>query len=293
MKKLSDNFFWSKFYKRQIRDNIYKTMEDITSSNSHRPEKGLVKWEDTLFSSGPYDLYIFKKSEKLCSAVHFVTNYFNEREPIRFSLREASIQALSLSLSFIRNENLELLIEGFSSKLVEVQALLQTAYFSGLMSEMNFNILRDEIDNLLGATNKKRKTSFSLPMSFLDVPPPEIRDEYKGHSIGQQNHTLAHRLETINTQNLRSNFDRSEQTERNMERHILKKPSQDQSNSERINKILGLLKDKKERTIKDFSNSIKGCSEKTLQRELLRLVAEGKIIKRGERRWSRYSLANL
>lgn len=55
--------------------------------------------------------------------------------------------------------------------------------------------------------------------------------------------------------------------------------------------ILALLKQKPAVTVGDIAKSIPGVSEKTIQRELLSMVAEGVLIKRGERRWSTYSVA--
>jgi hypothetical protein len=54
--------------------------------------------------------------------------------------------------------------------------------------------------------------------------------------------------------------------------------------------IISLLKRKKEIMIKDVSPLIDGCSEKTIQRELLAMVEAGILRKEGEKRWSRYSL---
>ncbi len=54
--------------------------------------------------------------------------------------------------------------------------------------------------------------------------------------------------------------------------------------------IISLLKRKKEIMIKDVSPLIDGCSEKTIQRELLAMVEAGILKKEGEKRWSRYSL---
>ena len=55
--------------------------------------------------------------------------------------------------------------------------------------------------------------------------------------------------------------------------------------------ILGLVQRKDKITIKDVTNVIKDCSEKTVQRELLALVRQGVLKKEGERRWSTYTLA--
>ena len=55
--------------------------------------------------------------------------------------------------------------------------------------------------------------------------------------------------------------------------------------------ILALIAKKGNVNIKDISLSIKGCSEKTVQRELNLLIKLGIVKKSGERRWSRYFLA--
>ncbi|MDO8520824.1 MAG: hypothetical protein Q7S52_01800 [bacterium] len=54
--------------------------------------------------------------------------------------------------------------------------------------------------------------------------------------------------------------------------------------------ILALIKQKPALTIRDITKSIPQVSEKTIQRELLSMVGEGILQKRGERRWSTYSL---
>lgn len=226
--------------------------------------------EENLFKSGQ-DLYIYRKSEKICSAIHFVTNFLGDVEPLRLALRKSSIELLSHSLSFIKTSLSPESILAMSIKLAEIRSFLHTANFAGLVSEMNFNILETEIKNLLENIEIRRQPIFSLPSTFLNVPNAETpvfnedKEQSKGHHIGQ------------NT-------------------NVLKSPSRNlssptpQGDSERTMRIISLLKDGKELTIKDFSITIKGCSEKTLQRELLRLVSQGRIFKKGERRWSRYSL---
>lgn len=54
--------------------------------------------------------------------------------------------------------------------------------------------------------------------------------------------------------------------------------------------ILTLLGHSRDLTVKDIQKNIVGVSEKTVQRELLAMVADGTLQKKGERRWSRYSL---
>ncbi len=54
--------------------------------------------------------------------------------------------------------------------------------------------------------------------------------------------------------------------------------------------ILRMIKEKPSLNIKDITKNFPDVSEKTIQRELLAMVASGILIKRGERRWSTYSL---
>lgn len=59
----------------------------------------------------------------------------------------------------------------------------------------------------------------------------------------------------------------------------------------RRERVLDVLRDKGEATIKDITDVIKDCSEKTIQRELINLISDNVIVREGERRWSRYKLS--
>jgi len=61
--------------------------------------------------------------------------------------------------------------------------------------------------------------------------------------------------------------------------------------NERQQVILDIIKEIGESSIKDISDNIKDCSEKTIQRELNTLIYDGVLKKIGERRWSKYVLA--
>jgi len=58
----------------------------------------------------------------------------------------------------------------------------------------------------------------------------------------------------------------------------------------RRKRILEIVKARGAVTINEFIDAIKGCSSKTIQRELTSLVLSGTLKKTGERRWSKYSL---
>jgi DeoR/GlpR family transcriptional regulator of sugar metabolism len=60
---------------------------------------------------------------------------------------------------------------------------------------------------------------------------------------------------------------------------------------DRRDAVLSVIQNKGSVSIKDISTLIRGVSEKTIQRELGALIESGVVVKRGERRWSTYSLA--
>jgi DNA-binding transcriptional ArsR family regulator len=62
----------------------------------------------------------------------------------------------------------------------------------------------------------------------------------------------------------------------------------DKGHSERKSLILDLVKKNKGISIKEIAAVVKGCSEKTIQRELSSLIEEGLVERQGERRWSVY-----
>ena len=73
-------------------------------------------------------------------------------------------------------------------------------------------------------------------------------------------------------------------------RHVPMLTSYQQRKVSRRDQILGLFVKGVDVSIKDIATRIKGCSEKTIQRELNALVYDNKIVRIGEKRWSRYLL---
>lgn len=205
--------------------------------------------------------YLYKKTEKLVSALYLISNFLSDKEPIKWQLRESGIDLLSQNMSV--------------SLINKILSLLQVAHVSGMVSEMNFNILKFEFESLIQAVEQAGKESL------------------KGHVLSEQFFTVSNQGETLNREKgfslIPNNSPKGHNTMSDrMSVKNTELKQKDKSNRQDI--IIGLLKKGGELGIKDFTSAIKGCSEKTIQRELVVLVSKGQIKKAGEKRWSRYSL---
>ncbi len=234
------------------------------------------------FSSEDYLIYIFKKTEKITSALYLVSGLLKDEEPMKWELRDKGMDLLSSSFTASSSVpgDKNSIIQAIFTAAFETISLLNVAHISHLVSEMNHRILVREIDQVVRLlkdrlTANAESAGYVLSEQFFRTPDLfssgfkdkkfEIRDsrlekdtgsprEHGGHSVGkgQKDSTI--------------------------------------KKTHRQEQILSILKGQSNLTIKDFSKVIKDCSEKTIQRELLELVEKGVIKKEGERRWSRYSL---
>lgn len=200
------------------------------------------------------DLKGQSKGQKLASAIYFVTSFFDDKEPLKWRLRNLGLDLATLG---IRDKN---------SISKEIITLLIVAKNTNLISDVNYGIFSTELskfnESLESPLNKmffEELKSAERTLSPVESPLP-IKDK-----------TVESKRE---------------------ERPVLRSfgvVSVKKNNRQSV--IIGLLKRKKEIMIKDLSPLIQDCSEKTIQRELLGMVASGILRKAGEKRWSRYSLA--
>ncbi len=205
-----------------------------------------------------------KKTEKLASAVYLITGLYSDSEPMKWTLRKKVSELLSYILTYknIRQSEFPSFVQGVKTRVHEVVSLMDVCVLGGLLSQMNFSIIEKEFSNLVNLiSNYKHKTDSTngiIPVSFFE-------------STNLTFSTPEHR-----------NFSVKDTS-------FIKDSGAFKSNN-RQSIILGLLKKKKDLSIKDIATIIRDVSEKTIQRELVSLIEAGIITKTGERRWSKYSL---
>ncbi len=242
----------------------------MEQSNNQQKNQSVAKY---IGESGLF-VFLLKKTEKLASAIYLMTNHFLDSEPLKRSLRDKSSNLVSFMIGYKDLNGIQSYSFGkeVESKIIEIVSLLEISQNVGLISKMNFGIVQDEFIKLIEVL----KTS-PLP-DTQPVQSQSINQNY--FNVGGYKASQKVSVEATSQTSLSA----PKTLENSPLNATLKKSS-------RQNTILSIIKKKGEVTIKDVSEVIKNCSEKTLQRELNSLLSGGSIKRTGERRWSKYSLA--
>jgi hypothetical protein len=273
----------------------------------------------TLFKKDKNFVYAHQKIKKLIAAVYMISNYFDENEPIKWSLRKLGMELMRHNIDYR-----DLALQGagnaenqIKEKVLEMVSLLEVASFAGLVSSMNLSVLKREFHELLVHIGKSTKAGerngITVDSHFFNIP--EVRDESEDAIQIQKNESTREKFSNISDTNKNADnksktilhTDNSSSTKENFQTEGNQRHNNDESvekkgklkdygpvavkKNKRQSIIINLLKRKREIMIKDVSPIINDCSEKTIQRELLALVDQGILKKEGERRWTKYTLA--
>jgi hypothetical protein len=242
---------------------------------------------------------ILKKTEKIASAVYLITGFFDDKEPLKWKLRTLGSDLPSAAI-FIKDNELfanDRAVLDVQNIILEIDSLFFVAKQSGLVSEMNHEILSRELSKFAdsisdsGSSNVLEKPKQSLLSNDFfgsSIPYTPQVSETKSSNL------IKDKIEKRSEPDKGHNLDEVDLARIGSRRES--KPFKDYSvvavkKNTRQSTIINLLKRKREIMIKDVSPLINGCSEKTIQRELMAMVHNGTLRKIGEKRWSRYSLA--
>lgn len=248
------------------------------------------------------DFYmVLKKAERIAMATYMISNFFTSEEPLKWSLRRivSDIIKDTISLSSASLSIKDSLIRSLISKIIELISLYEVAYKAGFISEMNFTIIRGELERMMELLERREggqvsTKSISFDEAFFRVEKPQgdrgMRNESGVMKINSYPHNInsGPHGDSQETENKKYEIRNSAKPEVSFikDNNILK-----DIKDKRQKIIIALVKKHRTLTIKGFTGVIKDCSEKTIQRELLSLVARRILKKEGERRWSTYSLA--
>ncbi len=236
------------------------------------------------------------KALKVSSAVHLVTELFSETEPIRNALREQGINLIMVASDMSLSDHPE--TQADALRVLETSSSLITVlHTSKLLSDMNASILLAELRSLkdLIATSAQQQphtiSEIVLHELFAETAPTPLMPNPSSYEIqltqdkGQnfQHHKMS--LNQKKTEPLVSNHRQLSTSKTAVSRTSTTAPAS--GKKDRSTMILNAIVSSGS-SIKDIAKIVKGCSEKTVQRELNALIKKGLIVREGEKRWSVY-----
>lgn len=255
-----------------MQHNVQKNTGAGTVSNNFVLEKSIFS---NIFEKDIKRVYIYKKAERLAKAIHLVTPAFKASPALRDRLDLVAvglIDAATMSHGSARGT--------LSRELLALSSVLSIARSSGMLSDMNADLIAREAQHLL-----QEVAAYEEPRLLLDEA-PTLAEIAKGA-------TREGRREPSRHQELPEGVDATDDTEADvsLSKGQSKGQIKDSSHrSERQTAILDVLNKKGALSIKDLSAVIRDVSEKTIQRELQTLINEGVVEKSGDRRWTTYAL---
>jgi hypothetical protein len=215
-----------------------------------------------------YYKYIFKKTEKMACAVFYILRsdvYNSQRDSVVVDLETSSQALLTVSLLSLRSTGRDIEAHALDLKhaLIAFESKLRIANAARFLNTELLEVFVHEIDSVQRSLRKYVEPSIQNPLVSTDVAYAPIRD---------RKHLR-----------VKSELQSGERTTPSLEEGGVVMQS-------RRDKVLNVLRDKGEATIKDIIEVVTDCSEKTVQRELISLIKDNVVSREGERRWSRYKL---
>jgi hypothetical protein len=274
-------------------------MQDKTNEIKDTNELEVMNY---LSKGDKFVFYIFRKISKVSYAVYAITDLIKDTEPLKWTLRKTASDMSALRNFFDEKS----VFNNLERTLLELESFLELSSFAKVVSEMNARLLQSEIRKMIGEMRERSKEGFYSPelvASFFDIPKPEAftiapisraipvvdnttkqADVYKGHKGQDVRYDFYKNVEKAPAKKVES------VTTVEREKHDVKIQAESNKGQRREEVLDIVRRSGKAVSIKEIADRIKGCSEKTIQRELVAMVSDNTLKKTGERRWSMYSL---
>jgi len=274
-----------------------KDINSINNSNKGQLDSSVDSQEASQVNGLQHsDIYLsslIKRTEKLTTALFMITDFMSDSNPLKMSLREKTLD-LFLDISSAEHKGSSFRADQLikvSHSISEIVSLSSIARSINAISEMNYTVLEKEYTTLREIIEgleevKDLKSRMVFPENFFDnsgqleqttLPSPDTNHSNDLNNIQQKDNFLKDTSNKGQKKVLNKN-------------KIVSKTTANRGGGkiDRRRDILKSIRSRKESTIKDIIKAVPGCSEKTIQRELIAMVKEGVLKKKGERRWSRY-----
>jgi len=233
---------------------------------------------NNIFEKDIRRIFIYKKAERLAKALHLIAPAFSDSVSLKNRIDAIAvglIDAAVLPLGVART--------ALSRELLTLSSVLGVARTGGLLSPMNSELISHEAHILL-----QEVADYEEPRLFLDETPTlsniaknvQKKEALRSQPSGELKRVSADKRTASHT---------PAQVNKGQKKVI--KDKQQGHIKDRQEAVLSVIRNKGSVSIKDISTLIQGVSEKTIQRELSVLIDSGLVVKKGQRRWSTYTLS--
>ena len=235
----------------------------------------------------------YKKTERLALATHLITNHLDDSDNIVRELRGTSRSLLRV---VARDTSLFNSVENLSTILTNVRlilSLIDLLFATHRVSIMNVRILKsayiDFANFLTSSVDTSGATAVDLNQLFADTLPVNFAEQVANPEAAKE--------EQMEVKKPQQNQQKS--ATKIVKKEELKKEQKPTKNTSIKNKaistnrrvvILDMIAKTGKITVKEVANQIPDTSPKTLQRELMSLVADGVLKKEGNKRWTTYTI---
>ncbi len=231
-----------------------------------------------LSSNNDYYTNVFKKTERTVSVVFYILSYIERNEQTEFHIKVMSDRAMAVheaalaTLALYEYEAREKIFP-LEQALVALEGAFRIGNAARVLNDEVLTLLLSELD----LVQRYLRNHFAM------LVPLSLRDYSRSESATP---TRSSRPQSNSTSTIRQSRVAIPKGDISSEAHLVYSQLVD-----RATRIKTVLEAIPEATIKDISEVITDVSEKTIQRELNSLIEKGQVIRQGERRWSKYSLA--
>ena len=225
-----------------------------------------------LLNNDNYYRHIFKKTEKIISVVFYILNNTDIDKKSETLTSNVASKAHFAHENALRTLEVKLVsskevLEQFAQSLVGLDSALRVAASGNAIPQDVLPVVVNEIDTVLrGLMTYLQQSPRPDDLLFGGGYPSAFSNEFNPtHAVREKKKAVQGAAQVASAKTVSTASDRRE-------------------------RIKTILEAKGEATIKDISEIITDCSEKTIQRELNAMIDENIVKRQGERRWSKYSI---
>lgn len=279
---------------KDINENISdKSRKNLTSSSGN-----VSTYQNSAFGNNVF-YTLAKRAERATTAIHMVSKFIPRDNSLRSDMRKHSLRVIKKLYKCITCEayDQQFFLEEALVSIEYIVTTLSIARATGLLSEMNASILEKALHGFGTQIYQQWQIALRYEQDFSDTIAPTIdKDtllEFLQETVdfeATSNENFQRNLQEAMKNKTTFKTTQNDIESKRQDKRQVEPKTKESGAGERRKKIQEIIKIKGEVTIKDIAIRITNCSEKTLQRDLVKMIKDNVVEKEGDKRWSIYRI---